>query len=100
MLDAITITLELVVLYIEGKRNSRITKVSFLEKTRDGSVTTQTRVNFELPKKGSLISKRQEISLALCSQTCSGLSHVQWLCSYNAIVTFDDNIVMHIVTMP
>lgn len=51
--------------------------VSLLEKTRGGSVTTQTRVMSELPKKGSLISKRQEISLVLCSQTCSELSHVQ-----------------------
>ena len=69
LLDAITITLELVLLFIKRKRNNRITNVSFLEKTREGSETAHTRVTSELPKKGSLISKRQEISLVLCSQT-------------------------------
>jgi hypothetical protein len=98
LLDAITITLELVVLFIKSKRNNRITKVSFLEKICDSSVTTQTRVTSELPKKECLISKRKEISLVLCSQTGSGLSHVQWLCSYNAIVTSNDNIVMYVLT--
>jgi len=69
-------------------------------KIRDGPVTTRTGVTTELTKKGSLFSKRQEISLVRCSQTGSELSHLQWLCSYNAIVTANDSIVMYVLTVP
>lgn len=67
LLDAVTITVQLVVLFIKRKRNNRLSKASFLAKIRGGPVTKQTRVTSELTKKGSLFSKWQEISLVRCS---------------------------------
>ena len=50
LLDTITITLELAVLFIKRKRNNRVSKASLLAKIRDGSVNTQRRVRTELTK--------------------------------------------------
>jgi len=75
LLDAITIILELVVLFIKRKRNNRVSKASFLAKIRDGSVTTQTRVTSELTKKGKFIfQEARHFSCPLLSDRLWALS--------------------------